>query len=84
VTLLLATAGRPAERDDDEGAARFWDAIDEEFLAVIGWDPARHVVRFPQDHPLLGWKQCPVSGCGIPSGPGSELCTCCDRRWASR
>lgn len=62
MTALLAVAPLPAERDGDERAARLWDAIDRELLAVMDWDPARQVVRFPQDHPLLGWKRCPVSG----------------------
>ena len=83
MTSLLTAASLPAERDDDERAARFWDAIDQGFLTVIGWEPDRCVARFPQDHPLLGWKACPVAGCTIPCRPGGEFCTYCAGRWAN-
>ena len=51
----------PADRDDDERAARLWDAVDEEFLAVMGWDPDRQVVTFPQDAPAARLDKVPGS-----------------------
>jgi hypothetical protein len=58
VTAPAAAAGLRSDRD--ERAARLWDAIGEEFLAVMGWDPVQHLVTFPHGHPMLGWRKCRV------------------------
>jgi hypothetical protein len=83
VTSLLAAASLPAERDDDERTARLWDAVDQDFLAIMGWDPGRQVVSFPQDHPLLGWRACPVLGCHNWARSGTGPCYGCANRWAA-
>ena len=82
MTALAAAAGLPHAGDDGEDrTARLWEVIDEEFLAVMGWDPARQTVTFPQGHPLLGWTECAVSGCHTSSRSRSGLCVACqDRR----
>jgi integrase len=83
VTALAAAAGLPAVPDDgDERAARLWEAIDEEFLAVMSWDPARRTVTFPQGHRLLGWTGCAVSGCRAGAQSPSGLCLVCQERRA--
>jgi len=83
VTALAAAAGLPAVPDDgDERAARLWEAIDEEFLAVMSWDPARRTVTFPKGHPLLGQKGCAVSGCRTTTQSRNGLCLACQERWA--
>ena len=81
MTSLLTAAGPPAGLDDDQRAARLWDALDEDFLAVMGWDPVRHVVSFPREHPLLGWRKCSVSGCEKATRGANGICAACDLRW---
>ncbi len=34
------------------------------FLAEAGWDHVTRVLSLPSGHPLLGWRECPVAGCG--------------------
>ena len=80
MTSLLATTSLPDGGDNDRRAARLWDAIDEEFLAVLGWDRVWHVVTFPHEHPLLGWKMCLVADCEKATSLASGLCYACDFR----
>lgn len=83
MTALAAAAGLSAVPDDgDERAARLWGAIDEEFLAVMSWDPGRQTVTFPQGHPVLGWTGCAVSGCRASAQSRSGLCLVCQQRRA--
>jgi hypothetical protein len=82
VTAPAAAVSLPAGRDDDERVARLWDAVDQGFLAMMGWNPDRQVVSFPQDHPLLGWKACRVSSCPNWARSGNGFCVRCERRWA--
>jgi integrase len=83
VTALAVPACLPAVPGADDGrVTRLWEAIGEEFLAVMSWDPARQVVIFPKDHPLLGWKECAVSGCTAVACSGHGFCTTCQERWA--
>lgn len=80
--MTALAAGAPAvPGGGDDLAARVWEAVDEEFLAVMSWDPARQTVTFPQGHPLLGWTGCAVSGCRTSAQSRSGLCLACqDRR----
>ncbi len=82
MTALAAACLPAVPDDDDERAARLWEAIDEEFLAVMSWDPGRQVVTFPRGHPLLGWTGCAVSGCRTSAQSRSGLCLACQQRWA--
>jgi integrase len=82
VKSLLTAASLPAGRDDDERAARFWAAIDDKFLAVVGWDPDWRVVTFPLDHPLLGQKVCRIPGCHNPGRQRNGFCRGCEGRLA--
>jgi integrase len=80
---VLAAAGLPAVPDDGDGrAVRLWEAIDQEFLAVMSWDPGQQTVTFPQGHPLLGWTECAVSGCCTGGQSRNGLCLVCQARWA--
>ncbi len=81
MTAPAATVSLPDGRDDDERIARLRDAVDQEFLAVMGWNPDRQVVSFPQDHPLLGWKKCLISSCPNWARTGNGFCVRCERRW---
>ena len=83
MTALAAAADPLAVPDaDGERVARLWEAIDEEFLAVMSWDPARLTVTFPQGHRLLGWTGCAVSCCRAGAQSPSGLCLVCQERRA--
>jgi hypothetical protein len=82
VTASAAAVSLPAGRDDNKRVARLWDAVDQEFLAVMSWNPDRQVVSFPQDHSLLGWKACRVSNCRSWARSGNGMCVGCESRWA--
>lgn len=83
MTALLVQADPPAIPGADDGrTVRLWEAIGGEFLAVMSWEPARQVVTFPKDHPLLGWRECAVSGCAAVVTSGLGFCTSCQERWA--
>ena len=83
MTALAAAACLPAVPDDgDDRAARLWEALDEEFLAVMSWDPGRWTVTFPQGHPLLGRPGCAVSGCSADAQSRIGLCLVCQERRA--
>lgn len=56
--------------------------IPADFLAEIGWDEERQVLFMPMDHPLLGWKACKVTGCGMPTRGRTHLCLPCERELA--
>ena len=47
----------------DRHAAAIAAVIDPEFLAEAGWDPARKVLSFAPEHPLLGRPVCRAAGC---------------------
>jgi integrase len=80
MTSLPATGSLPAGSDNDQHAARLWDALDEEFLAVVGWDPVRHVVTFPREHPRLGCRKCSVPNCEKATRAANGICVTCDLR----
>ena len=50
----------------DAGAviARLAALTDPAFLAEVGWGPDIRVLSLPSGHALLGWRACPVPGCG--------------------
>ena len=60
------------------------DALDEELLDKLGWDPKGLVLRRVFDHPSFGLPACEVEGCeGMISRCGSVCLTCWYRfeRW---
>jgi integrase len=65
----------------DEVTAGLWAAISPDFLERMGWSADQKVVFFPQDHPLMGWRSCQVSGCGQRTTRTDGLCASCHGRW---
>ena len=65
-------------------AARLAAALDGEFLAEAGWDPASRVLSMPAGHPLLGRRVCRTAGCTATAhgSPGGGLCYQCSARLA--
>lgn len=63
--------------DDTAVAGRLAALTDAGFLAEAGWDPVTRVLSLPAAHPLLGWRPCPVPGCGnILYGRDTECGAC--------
>jgi integrase len=83
VTAVAAPSAEEDEEDeeDEEITAAIWAAIDPEFVALLGWDPAVKILTFPQEHPLLGWKACVVEGCDKIGRTSKQLCAACHNRW---
>ena len=81
MTAAAAETGLPAGGEDL--AARFWGAIDEEFLALMSWDPDRQSVTFPRGHPLLGRRECLVPGCDDNGTQRGRFCVTCKAQWES-
>lgn len=83
--MTAATAVLPvADGEDDQRLAQLCAAIEPEFLTIMSWSAETKVLTFPQDHPLLGWHGCAVSGCWRASAKAGGLCRACKRRWQSR
>ena len=65
-------------------AQRPWDAADQlartldlETLTNLGWDSLTSVFTPDPQHPLLGWRVCPVKDCGGEGRQSDGLCTTC-------
>jgi len=58
-------------------------AVDVEALVALGWDPQTSVLSPDPAHPLLGWRVCPVAGCGGEGRQGDGLCTTCALAWTA-
>ena len=66
----------------DRHAAAIAAVIDPEFLAEAGWDPARKVLSFAPEHPLLGRPVCRAAGCSTSAPAATRICASCRRRLA--
>jgi integrase len=67
----------------DVGApGRVEAALDLAFLANAGYNVATRMWSPPADHPLFGWRLCPVAGCSNTTVPksGRVLCAACAER----
>lgn len=55
----------------------------DSWLEEAGWNPAQQVLRPPQTHETLGWRECIVVGCGRPAwdARGRGLCNGCLAVW---
>jgi hypothetical protein len=63
------------------GAQVFADtAIDPAFLTEAGWDPARKVLSFTPEHPLLGRPVCRAADCSTTAP--ARICASYRRRLA--
>lgn len=80
-SLALARPASTPCSDDDERTAEVLAAITPDFAAVVQWNIDDRVLVFPQDHPMLGWKECRVPNCGKPSSCTVGICHGCYRRW---
>jgi integrase len=66
----------------DRHAAAITAVIDPAFLIEAGWDPARRVLSFAPEHPLLGRPVCRAAGCSTTAQAASRICVSCRRRLA--
>ncbi len=57
-------------------------ALDATFLGTAGYDSTTRVWSPPADHPVFGWRVCPVAGCLNTTVPksGTVLCSACAER----
>ncbi|MFA4085279.1 site-specific integrase [Mycobacteroides salmoniphilum] len=68
----------PQAEPDDEADNAF-----DSWLQEAGWSPDLQVLRPPQTHETLGWRECIVVGCGRPAwdARGRGLCNGCLAVW---
>jgi integrase len=66
----------------DRHAAAVGAVIDPAFLTEAGWDPARKVLAFAAEHPLLGRPVCRAADCSTTAPGASRICGSCRRRLA--
>jgi hypothetical protein len=71
-----------ADTGIDRHAATITMVIDPAFLAEAGWDPARKVLSFAPEHPLLGRPVCRAAGCSTSAPAATRICASCRRRLA--
>jgi integrase len=64
----------------DRHAAAIAAVIDPAFLTEAGWDPARRVLSFHPEHPLLGRPVCRAAGCSTSAPAAARICASCRRR----
>ena len=57
------------------------DALDPEFLWIVGWDWRTRVIFTPREHPVLGVPDCCVKDCRRAVVPGSTRCSGCEKAW---
>ncbi len=57
-------------------AARLARALDGEFLAEAGWDPASRVLSMPAGHRLLGRRVCRTGGCAATAHGSTDAGVC--------
>jgi len=83
---LAAVPGAPAgehvfagERIDHH-VGRIAAVVDPAFLAEAGWDPARQILVFAPEHPLLGRRICRAEGCWTTATAASGICGPCRKR----
>lgn len=67
---------------DIAAPGRVQRALDGALLANAGYDAATHLWAPPADHPVFGWRVCPVAGCPNTTVPksGTVLCAACAER----
>jgi integrase len=83
--VQVATVGGAhvfADTRIDRHAAAIAALIDPGFLTDAGWDPARKVLAFHPEHPLLGRPVCRAADCSTTAPAGSRICGSCRRRLA--
>jgi integrase len=82
-SVVVAVGAHPfADPRIDRHAAAVGAMIDPAFLTEAGWDPARRVLSFRSEHPLLGRPVCRAAGCSTTAPASSRICGSCRRRLA--
>ncbi len=77
----LALAPAIASQPGEDRAGRVRALLHPEFLAGV-WQADGEVFAPPRDHPLLGLRECAVTGCGAGiRSAGADLCTTCARKF---
>lgn len=71
-----------ADTSIDRTATAIAAVIDPAFLAEAGWDPARRVLSFAPEHPLLGRSVCRAADCFTTAPTAGWICAPCRRRLA--
>lgn len=66
---------------EDPRTRQIVDALDPEFLRLVGWDWDLRVIFFPKDHAVLGMPDCCVEGCTRGVRFGRPMCMGCERTW---
>ena len=69
-----------ADTSIDRTATVIAAVIDPVFLTEAGWDPARRVLSFAPEHPLLGRPVCRAADCSATAPAASRICASCRRR----
>ncbi|KAA1248665.1 tyrosine-type recombinase/integrase [Mycobacterium simiae] len=64
----------------DHHVGRIAAVVDPAFLAEAGWDPARQILVFAPEHPLLGRRICRAEGCATTATAASGVCGSCRKR----
>ena len=64
----------------DHHVGRIAAVVDPAFLAEAGWDPARQILVFAPEHPLLGRRICRAQGCATTATAASGICGSCRKR----
>ena len=79
----MAVVAREFHVDHAQGKVEA--ALDAGLLADAGYDPVTYVWAPPADHPVFGWRVCPIADCQNTTVPknGSVLCGHCAERWRS-
>ncbi|MEU0990647.1 site-specific integrase [Streptomyces sp. NPDC005953] len=75
----IALPVRPAPAD---GRTReLIEALDPEFLRIVGWDWDLGIFLYPREHPVLGMQECQVEGCENGLERTGPFCSGCRLRW---
>ncbi|WP_199840247.1 hypothetical protein [Streptomyces viridochromogenes] len=75
----LSRSEAPAE---GERLEEILSALDNDFLALLGWDWERRVITWPRQHPVIGLPDCPVPGCPLAITVLTRpMCAGCIERW---
>ncbi|MFE0695678.1 tyrosine-type recombinase/integrase [Streptomyces sp. NPDC058869] len=80
------TAIAPAHESDSSEAAplrQLIESVEDSFAKLISWDEDLRMISLPQDHPMLGWRQCRVTACEKSAG-GPGLCRACLLRFRNQ
>ena len=77
--LAPVIALRASGAGEDE-LSRLRRAVDLPRLIEAGYDPGLQVIRPPADHPVFGYRLCPVAGCMAAVVAGT-LCYACRQRF---